>query len=88
MDTLELLGHPVRLRIMAIYLMVFCAVDVIWWVEPTFPHHDSLFILMDVGAIAGIGGLWGLMFLSQLKKLPLLPTNELYQLPEGHHHEH
>ena len=80
--------HPVRLRIMAIYLMVFCAVDVVWWVEPTLPHDHSLYILMDVGAIVGVGGLFGWMFLSHLKKRPLLPTNELYQLPEGHHHEH
>ena len=80
--------HPVRLRIMAIYLLVFCGVDVAWWVEPTFPHESPLFILMDAGAIAGIGGLWGMLFINQLKKRPLLPTNELYQLPEGHHHGH
>ena len=80
--------HPVRLRIMAIYLLVFCGVDVAWWVEPTFPHESPLFILMDVGAIAGIGGLWGMLFINQSKKRPLLPTNELYQLPEGHHHGH
>jgi hypothetical protein len=80
--------HPVRLRVMAIYLLVFCAVDVVWWVEPTIPHHGLLFLLMDVGAIAGIGGLWGLMFINQLKKRPLLPRNELYQLPEGHHEHH
>ena len=80
--------HPVRLRIMAIYLLVFCGVDVVWWVEPTFPHKSPLFILMDVGAIAGIGGLWGMVFINQLKKRPLLPTNELYQLPEGHQHGH
>ena len=80
--------HPVRLRIMAIYLLVFCGVDVVWWVEPTFPHASPLFILMDVGAIAGIGGLWGMVFINQLKKRPLLPTNELYQLPEGHQHGH
>ena len=80
--------HPMRLRIMAIYLLVFCAVDVVWWVEPTFPHETPLFILMDIGAIAGIGGLWGLVFINQLKKRPLLPTNELYQLPEGHHEHH
>jgi hypothetical protein len=80
--------HPVRLRIMAIYLLVFCGVDVIWWIEPTFPHEGSLFILMDIGAIAGIGGLFGWYFVNQLKKRPLLPTNELYQLPEGHSHGH
>ncbi|MDB5307766.1 MAG: hypothetical protein JWO38_1968 [Gemmataceae bacterium] len=80
--------HPVRLRVMAIYLLVVCAIDVVWWVEPTFEHESPLFILMDVGAVAGIGGLWGWFFLNHLKKRPLLPTNETYMLPEGHHHEH
>jgi hypothetical protein len=79
--------HPVRLRVMAIYLLIFCGVDVVWWIEPTFPHHSPLFILMDIGAILGIGGLWSLVFIQILKRRPLLPTNELYQLPEGHHHE-
>lgn len=80
--------HPTRLRTMAVYILVVCAIDVVWWVEPTFAHESPLFVVMDVGALVGIGGVWGLTFLSQLKKRPLLPTNELYQLPEGHHHEH
>ena len=80
--------HVVRLRIMAIYLLVVCAVDVTWWIEPTFTHSSPLFVLMDIGSIVGIGGVWGLLFLNQLKKRSLLPMNETYQLPEGHSHEH
>jgi len=80
--------HAARLRVMAMYLVVICAVDVTWWVEPTFTHSSPLFVLMDIGAIVGIGGVWGLAFLNQLKKRSLLPTNETYQLPEGHSHEH
>ncbi len=80
--------HPVRLRIMATYLLVVCAVDVVWWIEPTVPHESPLYILMDVGAVVGIGGVWGLAFLSILKKRPLLPVNELYYLPEGHGEHH
>jgi hypothetical protein len=80
--------HPVRLRWMAIYLLVVCAVDVVWWVEPSFEHASPLFVLMDAGAVVGIGGVWGLAFISHLKRRPLLPTNETYMLPEGHHHEH
>ncbi|HEX4606932.1 MAG TPA: hypothetical protein VH092_01880, partial [Urbifossiella sp.] len=80
--------HPVRLRMMATYLLVVCAVDVVWWVEPTVPHESPLYILMDVGAVVGIGGVWGLAFLSVLKKQPLLPVNELYYLPEGHSEHH
>lgn len=79
--------HPVRLRAMAIYLLVMCAVDVVWWVEPTFEGYSAASLLLDVGALLGIGGVWGLLFLYHLKQRPLFPANEAYQLPEGHHHE-
>jgi hypothetical protein len=80
--------HPLRLRAMAVYILVVCAVDVVWWVEPTVPHGSPLYVLMDVGAVVGIGGVWGLAFLAVLKKRPLLPVNELYYLPEGHGEHH
>ena len=80
--------HPVRLRVMATYLLVVCAIDVVWWIEPSLERSSPLFVLLDIGAIAGIGGLWGLVFLYHLKKRPLIPRNETFWLPEGHHHEH
>ena len=44
---------------------------------------------MNVAAVVGIGGVWGIAFLALLKKRPLLPTNQVYMLPEGHDdHEH
>jgi len=80
--------HPYRLRAMAGYLLVVCAVDVVWWVSPTYDHASPVFVMMDAGAVIGIGGVWGLVFLSILKKRPLLPVNELYYLPEGHSEHH
>jgi magnesium-transporting ATPase (P-type) len=81
--------HPKRLRVVAMYLLVICAIDVTWWIEPTTVKHTSFpFWLLDVGSILGIGGLFGLVFFWQLAKRPLLPTNETFMLPEGHHHEH
>jgi hypothetical protein len=81
--------HPVRLRAVAVYLLVICAVDVTWWIEPSAPHHGSFpFWLMDVGAILGIGGVWATVWLWQLKQRPLLPASQTFLLPEGHHHEH
>jgi hypothetical protein len=80
--------HPARLRAMATYLLVVCAVDVVWWVEPTYPHHGPLYVLMDAGAVIGIGGVWGLVFLGILKKRPLFPVNEQHYLPEGHGEHH
>ncbi|HYH64695.1 MAG TPA: hypothetical protein VD866_08390 [Urbifossiella sp.] len=80
--------HPYRLRAMAGYLLVVCAVDVVWWVSPTYDHASPVFVMMDAGAVIGIGGVWGLVFLALLKKRPLLPVNELYYLPEGHSEHH
>jgi hypothetical protein len=81
--------HPTRLRYVAVYLLVICAIDVTWWVAPSFPESGFFpAVLMDVGAIVGVGGVWGMFFIYQLKKYPLLPSSELYRLPEGHSHEH
>ncbi|HJZ56486.1 MAG TPA: hypothetical protein VKE74_16085 [Gemmataceae bacterium] len=80
-------NHPKRLRAMALYLLVVCAVDVAWWLEPAVPHEGQpLFWVMDIGALVGIGGLWGVFFIYQVKKRRLLPVNELYMLPEDHDH--
>ena len=80
--------HKGRLRAMAIWLMAMYGVNVIWWVEPSLERHEGfpLFLLLDVAAIVGVGGVWGLWFIHQLKQRPLLPTNQLYMLPEGHDH--
>lgn len=78
--------HPARLRVVAIYLAVICAVDVIWWIAPSAPESKFPAWLIDVGAILGVGGLWGLYFLYQLKQRPLFPDNQAFLLPEGHHH--
>jgi hypothetical protein len=79
--------HPTRLRVVAIYLLVVCAVDVVWWIEPAIPAESWFFWLMDVGAILGIGGLWGLVWIAQLRRRPLIPASQIFLLPEGHHHE-
>ena len=70
--------------------MVMCAVDVVWWITPAIPHDGQyLFVVMDVGAVVGIGGVWGTVFLWQLRQRPLLPQNETFWLPKGHeHHDH
>lgn len=83
--------HPKKLRAVAIYLLVICAIDVIWWIEPSIVGHDGLglYLLMDVGAIVGVGGLFALYFIFNVKQRPLIAVNETFWLPEGHeHHEH
>jgi hypothetical protein len=79
--------HPKRLRVVALYLMVVCAIDVIWWIAPSAPQTHFPTWLMDVGAVLGIGGVWLLFFVYQLKQRPLFPDNQAFLLPEGHHHE-
>lgn len=79
--------HPVRLRWMAIYLCVICAVDVVWWIEPVLLHEGSFpFWLMDVGAIVGLGGVWGLLWLGQLQRRSLVVQAQTFWLPEAHTH--
>jgi hypothetical protein len=79
--------HPVRLRVVATYLIIICMIDVIWWIAPSAPQHGGFPAwLIDVGAILGVGGLWGLYFIYQLKQRPLFPDNQAFLLPEGHHH--
>jgi len=82
--------HPVRLRWVAVFLLVICAIDVVWWIEPTQPHTGGFpfWVVMDVGAILGIGGIFGLVWIWQLKQRPLIPASQVFLLPEGHHHEH
>ncbi len=81
--------HPVRLRVVAFYLMAICAVDVIWWVAPSAPEHGSFPAwLMDVGAVFGVGGVWLLFWVYQMKQRPIFPDNQAFLLPEGHTHGH
>lgn len=78
--------HPRRLRAVAIGIMIMCALDVLWWIEPVYEHDGGpLFLLMDAAAIVGMGGIWAWFFLGQLKRHPLLPTNYLPQLPGANH---
>jgi hypothetical protein len=69
----------------AILLLVMCFVDVLWWIEPVFGHEgQSLYWLLDVAAVVGIGGLWLWFFLYQIQGRALLPTYEKAAL-EDHH---
>ncbi|MBA4063652.1 MAG: hypothetical protein C0501_08060 [Isosphaera sp.] len=85
----DIKSKPNRLRGVATYLLVICAIDVVWWLAPFAPFSGSVPPwLMDVGAILAVGGVWGLFFFHQLRQRPILPTDETYLLPEGHDHGH
>jgi hypothetical protein len=73
----------------AVYLLIICAVDVVWWIEPSAPNESNFpYWVMDLGSIMAIGGVFGLAWIWQLKQRPLLPASQVFLLPEGHHHEH
>jgi hypothetical protein len=79
--------HPLRLRAVATFLCVICAIDVTWWIEPTQANPDGFpFFLMDVGSILGIGGVFLLVWVGYLKHRPLFPASQAFLLPEGHHY--
>ena len=79
--------HKKRLQAVAIGIMTMCALDVIWWIEPAYARESAFpwFLIMDFGAIAGIGGIWFWVFLAQVKKAPILPTHEIHTLPGAAH---
>jgi len=81
--------HPVRLQTVAIYLCVICAIDVVWWIEPTRANPSGFPIfLMDIGGVVGVGGLFALYWIWKLKQRPLFPASQAFLLPEGHHVGH
>ncbi len=44
--------HRKRLRAMAIFLLIMCAIDVVWWIEPAYQHDGfPLYLFMDAGAL-------------------------------------
>lgn len=57
-------------------ILVMRFLDLLWWIEPAFPHQGQYFFwLLDVAALVGLGGVWSLWFLRQLQQRPLLPTH-------------
>ena len=82
----DLKSSPRALQGVAIGLLVMCAVDAVFWIEPCLEHHGfHLFPFMDVAALAAVGGLFGWAFIGQLKKYPLLPAREVHFLSTEHH---
>jgi hypothetical protein len=81
--------HPKRLQAVAIYLCVICAIDVVWWIEPSLANTNHFpYFLMDIGGVLGVGGLFAFNWFSNLRKRPLFPASQTFLLPEGHHAGH
>jgi hypothetical protein len=59
-------------------------VDVLWWVEPAFPHDGPApFWLLDVAALVALGGVWVWWFAGRLRRVSLEPVRDPNQCEEG-----
>lgn len=60
----------------ALGVLVIRFVDVLWWIEPAFPHEGWLpYWLLDVAAAVALGGAWAACFLGNLKRMSLEPVH-------------
>jgi hypothetical protein len=67
----------VGLLSIAVGLLVVRFVDVFWLIEPPFAEHGpSLFVLLDLSALVGVGGIWVWFFVEQLRQKPILPVGD------------
>ena len=82
--------HPVRLRLVAMYLLVICAIDVMWWIaaDPAPARALPVLARWTSGRSWASAACWGCSSIWQLKQRPLFPASQVFLLPEGHHHEH
>lgn len=82
----EVKTSPDRMRWVTLMLLTICAVDVIWWIVPAYPHPGFLHVPMAIAAIVGIGGIWTWFFLGKLGQRNLLPKKDTEFLATWGHH--
>ena len=72
----DLKRSPMRLRIVATWIVCARVIDYYWHVAPEF-HKDGLSVgLLDVALPLALGGIFITMFVWQLRGRPLLPLND------------
>jgi hypothetical protein len=72
----DLKRRPRLLARVAIFILVFRWVDLVWLVEPMFGHEQFPLQWMDVALPAGLVGVWVFLLARQLRSRPLLPLND------------
>ncbi len=78
--------NPLRLRRIAVWLLVARVLDTFWIVEPTFRSDGFAIYWTDFAAFIGIGGLWVFLYMGNLRRRPLLPLRDprvMSPLPEA-----
>jgi len=81
----EIKENPRRLAAVALLVLAMRYLDLFWWIEPAFEDGVSIYILVHVAAMIGLGGIWIWYFLNQLAKRPLLPLHDPSLLGEPSH---
>ena len=72
----DLKRRPSLLAQVAIGILVIRVIDLIWIVEPMFPHRRFPIHWMDVALPVGLAGLWLFLFARNLRSRALLPFND------------
>jgi hypothetical protein len=67
---------PARLVRISLWILAARAVDVYWFVEPTFRKNGFAFYWTDLAAFVGVGGIWVFLYLRELRRRPLLPLRD------------
>ena len=60
----------------ALVILAFRVLDMIWTVEPSFDTTGFRFHLLDWLLPVGMGGIWVAVFIRQLRSRPLLPVHD------------
>ncbi len=72
----DLKRRPHLLAQVAIGILVMRVIDLIWTVEPMFPHRRFPIHWMDIALPVGLAGIWLFLFARNLRSRPLLPLND------------
>ena len=72
----DLKRRPHLLAQVAIGVLFMRVVDLIWLVEPMFPHQGFPIHWMDIALPVGLTGVWTFLFARNLGSRPLLPLND------------
>jgi hypothetical protein len=72
----DLKRHPNLLAKVAVFVLLMRLVDLIWLVEPMFPHQGFPIHWMDVALPVGLCGIWVFLFARNLGSRALLPLND------------
>ncbi len=72
----DLKRRPRLLAKVAIFILLFRYLDLVWLVEPMFGHEGFPLHWLNLAVPAGLVGVWFFLFARQLRSRPLLPLND------------